>query len=290
MSAQNIELLAAYWTIAGDVYPCAPNEVSPFPLHERAEAASRAGWSGIGLIVDDLRHSVQKYGVAGVRKILEDTGMKYFELEILVDWYRTGDLRAVSDRNRRDFIELGGQLGMRNLKIGASHLDDQPADLQLMAEEFGRLCDEVSQVGATVSLEFMPFSAIDTLKKARAIVETADRPNGGLMLDIWHVGRSGAAYSEMESIPSRFITGVELDDAKTEVVGTLFEDTRFQRQLCGEGNLNCPSFIESIQEAGFAVPYYGVELISESFRKLPLQEMAQRAFDTTIAQFSKATA
>jgi len=34
------ELLAAYWTLAGDVWPGAPSEVSPFPLEERAAAAA----------------------------------------------------------------------------------------------------------------------------------------------------------------------------------------------------------------------------------------------------------
>lgn len=212
--------------------------------------------------------------------------MKYFELEILVDWYRKDETRAISDRNRRDFIEVGSQLGMRNLKIGASHLDEATPNLELVAEEFGRLCDDVAQVGANVSLEFMPFSSISTLQQARTIVESANRPNGGLMLDIWHVARSGAPFSDIESIPARFITGVELDDANTQVVGTLFEDTRFQRQLCGEGDLDCPAFIDSIQKAGFAVPYYGVELISETFRKLPLEEMATRAYETTMAQFT----
>ncbi|MFP3740088.1 sugar phosphate isomerase/epimerase, partial [Burkholderia sp. SIMBA_019] len=83
MSTKEIELLAAYWTLAGDVYPCASTEISPFPLRDRAEAASQAGWRGLGLILDDAEHSVEKYGLSGVKKILEDTGMKYFELEIL---------------------------------------------------------------------------------------------------------------------------------------------------------------------------------------------------------------
>ena len=100
MSAKK-ELLAAYWTLAGDVYPCAPNEISPFPLRDRCEAASRAGWSGIGLILDDLEYSIGKYGVSGVKKILDDTGMKYFELEILMDWYFEGEARAKSDDCRR---------------------------------------------------------------------------------------------------------------------------------------------------------------------------------------------
>ena len=44
------ELLAAYWTLAGDVYPCAASEISPFPLRERCEAAMRAGWSGMAAV------------------------------------------------------------------------------------------------------------------------------------------------------------------------------------------------------------------------------------------------
>jgi sugar phosphate isomerase/epimerase len=124
MSTTNIELVAAYWTIAGDVYPCGPVEISPFPLRDRCEAASRAGWSGIGLILDDLEHSIGKYGLSGVKNILDDTGMKYFELEILMDWYLDGEARAKSDSFRRRVIELGGELGMRNLKIGANPFDE----------------------------------------------------------------------------------------------------------------------------------------------------------------------
>ena len=40
----NIELLAAYFTIAGDIYPLGPTEISPFPFGDRVEAAARAGY------------------------------------------------------------------------------------------------------------------------------------------------------------------------------------------------------------------------------------------------------
>ena len=30
-----IELLAAYFTIAGDIYPLGPTEISPFPFRDR---------------------------------------------------------------------------------------------------------------------------------------------------------------------------------------------------------------------------------------------------------------
>ncbi len=289
MSAPKIELLAAYWTLAGDVYPCATVEISPFSLRDRAEAASRAGWSGLGLILDDLEHNVAKYGLSGVKSILEDTGMKYFELEILLDWYRDDETRAKSDRDRRRFIELGAELGMRNLKIGANPFDDNPADFPRMTDEFAKLCEDVATANATVAIEFMPFSVIRNIGDALTIVEGANQSNGGLMVDHWHVARGGSPYSEVAGIPARFIKGVELDDVGAQIKGSLFDDSTFNRQLCGEGAADCRAFVAALAQAGCALPYYGVELISETHRKLPLDEMAKRAYDTTKAQFSSAS-
>lgn len=286
MSTKSKELLAAYWTLAGDVYPGAPTEISPYSLRDRAEAASRAGWRGVGLILDDLEHSVEQYGLSGVKKILEDTGMKYFELEILMDWYLDGEPRAKSDHFRRRVIELGAELGMRNLKIGANPFDESPADFPRMTDEFAKLCEDVATVGATVAIEFMPFSVIRNIGDALKIAVGANQPNGGLMVDHWHVARFGSPYSEVAGIPARFIKGVELDDVAAEVKGTLLDDSTFNRQLCGEGAADCRAFVEALDQAGCDLPYYGVELISEPFRKLPLEQMAKRAYDTTIAQFS----
>ena len=32
MTADNIDLIAAYFTLAGDVYPFGPTQISPFPF------------------------------------------------------------------------------------------------------------------------------------------------------------------------------------------------------------------------------------------------------------------
>ena len=38
MATENVELIAAYFTLAGDVYPFGPTQISPFPFRERVEA------------------------------------------------------------------------------------------------------------------------------------------------------------------------------------------------------------------------------------------------------------
>jgi len=55
MTGKNTKLLAAFWTIAGDTNPDDAEWISPDSLAVRAEAASNAGWKGIGLSLDDCR-------------------------------------------------------------------------------------------------------------------------------------------------------------------------------------------------------------------------------------------
>lgn len=289
MTTQKPELLAAYWTIAGDVYPGAPTEVSPYPLQARAAAAARAGYTGMGLVHADLVANTRTMGLAGIKRVLDDHGIRHVEVEFLGDWYQPASdpRRVASDQARRELLESAAVLGARNLKISPMLFDDNPPDVPLMRDEFARLCEEARGVGTNVLIEMMPFTNVKTIDQAMAIIAGADQPNGGILLDIWHVARGGMDYSEIAKIPARFLKGVELDDANREVVGTLFEDTRFQRQLCGQGSFNPPAFIAAVIAAGFDAPYYGIEIISESFRKQPLDVMAKTSFDTAIQQFEK---
>ncbi len=54
--------------------------------------------------------------------------------------------------------------------------------------------------------------------------------------------------------------------------------------IWGTGDL--PAFTDALEQAGCTLPDYGVELILGVRRKFPLDEMAKRAYATTIAQFS----
>lgn len=290
MSAKKMELLAAYWTLAGDVYPGAPTEVSPFSLEDRAKAAAKVGYTGMGLVHADLMHYKKTIGFSGIKKILADNGIRHVEVEFLGDWFLpTNDPRRIaSDQARKELIEAAAELGARNLKVSPALFEETPADVSALAEEFARLCDETSPTGASVLIEMMPFTNVKTIDTAMAIISTANKSNGGLLLDIWHLVRGGMDYSEIAKIPARFFKGIELDDADKDIVGTLFEDTRFSRRLCGEGSFDIPKFLQESHAAGFDAPYYGVEIINEAFRKQTLEVMAKSSYETAMSQVHKA--
>jgi len=285
---RTIELIASYWTIAGDVYPIAPNEISPFPFEQRVEVAARAGYRGLGLLHADLMVVSNRLGLSEMRRILDANGIHHVELEFLPDWYAQGRARAESDMVRKDLLEAAEALSARCIKIAPGieepSFDKVALDMPRMIESFAALSREAAKYGTSIALEIMPFSNIRTLSAALELVSTDPQPNGGLYLDIWHMARGGIDYSEVAKIPQQFIKAVELDDADRDVVGTLWDDTRFHRRLCGEGALDIPAFLKATREAGYRGPY-AVEIISREHRRLSLEEEAKRSFETTAAQY-----
>jgi sugar phosphate isomerase/epimerase len=283
-----IELLAAYWTLAGDVWPGAPSEVSPFPLEARAAAAAEAGWTGMGFVHEDLVATVARIGYPGIRGVLADNGIRHVEVEFLSDWDAEPGTaaRAASDRMRAELIEAAGELGARNLKASPHLFVEPPPDVARMRDAFARLCDEAQPAGANVIIEIMPFTDVRTIDDGLAIV--AGAPNGGLLLDIWHVERGGIPLADVAAMPPGRLLGVELDDAGPPE-GDLFDDTRFRRVAPGDGTFDVTGFLRAARAGGLAAPYYGVEIIGEAYRRQPLEVMARTSFDATIRAVRSAT-
>ena len=137
-----------------------------------------------------------------------------------------------------------------------------------------------AETGTIVSMEFMPFSTIATLAAGLDVVERADHPNAGLMVDLWHLQRSGATYDELAAVPLSRVTGVELSDAAAEQVGTGLEDTVLRRRLCGEGDFDIAGFVATMRAMGWDGPW-GLEILSETYRRRPLVEAVRDAYLTT---------
>jgi len=281
---RKIELLAGYWTIAGDCYAMGPSEVSPFPLKERVEAASAAGYTGLGLVHQDLVFNAKAMGYPAMKRLFDDHGIAHIEVEFLGDWFESGAKRETSGRIRKDLLEAAHALSARDIKC-AGEMGTEQCDISRMGDAFASVCEDAQKVGATIAMEILPMSNVRTLEAAKAIVERAGQPNGGLCLDIWHFMRGGIDFAKIKSLPATMINSVELDDAAAEPKGSLWEDTLFHRLYPGEGSFDCPTFIKAVEQAGFR-GVYGVEVINQAYRKLPLREQAERSFKGAMAQFA----
>lgn len=272
------DLLANGWTTAGDASPWRNDQRSPLSLRERVEAASAAGFKGFGLLYADLVEAERELGLAGIRSLFEDNGLVHLELEFLTDWWTDGPRRAASDAVRRNLLRAAEALGAHHIKIGPD-FEDKPWDLDVWAKEFATLAAQADGVGARLAIEFMLFSNIKSVHDALRLVEAAGHPAGGLVIDVWHTERAQTPPAELADIPGSRIVGVELSDADSRVVDTLLEDTLRHRRLCGEGSFDLPGIISALRTAGWSGPW-GVEILSDTYRALPVREATEAAYRT----------
>jgi len=275
------EFLATCWTTAGDAAPDQVDQRSPLSLRERAEAAGEAGFTGFGLLYADFVEAERAYGSAGVRSLFEDNGLTHIELELLTDWWTDGPRRTASDTLRDGLLRAAETLGARHLKI-APDVADEPWDFDVWAKEFAALAAQADGVGARLGIEFLPWSNLKTVHDGLRLVEAAGHPAGGLIIDVWHTERAHTPPADLARVPGSRIVGVELNDADSQVVGTLFEDTVHRRRLCGEGSFDLPGIVTALRTAGWRGPW-GVEILSDAHRVLPVREAAAAAYRTAAA-------
>ena len=276
-------MVATYFTLAGDVHPFAASTVSPIPFAIRAEAAGRAGYRGIGMGAQDVMYLMETLGAREIRTIAEASGMELIELEVLVDWYATGERRAESDRLRAALLDAAEELGAVHLKVGGD-LANGDWPIEGVIEDFAGLCDDAARAGTGICIELFPGSSIANLETGTAIVAGAGRRNGGLLLDIWHMVRGGIDFADIAKMDPAHILHVEIDDADTLQRGSIIDDTIDRRRLCGEGELPLPAFLQAIADTGYSGAW-GVEILSVEQRARTPEEAARRSFDTARRYF-----
>ena len=282
---KSIELIASYWTIAGGAVPHSGPEYSAWDFKDRVEAIARAGFKGLGWWHADLEHTLEKYSYQEIKQILADNGMKYLELEFIIDWFSAGENRKASDQRRKLLMEAAEKLGARHIKIG--NFFDQPCPMNKLVEEFSTICKEAARRGTNIVFELIPWVTPGTLNDALTMVRTADAPNGGLILDLWHLHSLKIPNSEVEKIPLQYVKGVELNDGPAVLAndGTWVDKTVNHRQLCGKGVFDIKGFIRAIDKLGYTGPI-GLEVLNKDMRdNWSLEDTVTRSFATTIAQF-----
>jgi sugar phosphate isomerase/epimerase len=283
-------MIATCWTSAGNVAPLAlPDERSPFDVLERVDAVAATGWGGLGLAQDDLRVVQQTVGFEALRERIHGAGLVHTEVELLTDWWETGPARAASDTVRSLLLDAAEALGAAHIKVGTSFSQALPS-VQPLVQPLRDLTTEAAARGTRVAVEPMPFSMVSTVPMAAELVRAVGHPSCGVLVDSWHVFRAGTSLDELtKCLTPDIVFGVELDDADSDAVGSLFEDTVNNRRLCGEGSFDLAGLVRTMRDIGYHGGW-GVEIISHEHRQLPLEDALRRALQTGRATVEAALA
>ena len=279
-----VELLGSYWTFSGSAIPHSDREYSSFEFRDRVEAMARAGFTGMGIWHADLAHTLEKRSLKEMKQILDDNGIRHVELEFLTDWFVTGEPRKQSDKTRAMLLEAAAALSARHIKVG--DFDGKTTPMPVLIESFAGLCADAAKAGTRVVFEVMPVAMIKTLAETLTMLQGANAPNGGVILDTWHVFKLRMPFDEIARIPKRFLLAVELNDGYMNPLNgmSIEEETTGHRLFPGEGEFNLKGFLAALTRTGFDGPY-GVEVLNLDLRTWPLNKAVEHAYGTAMKLF-----
>jgi sugar phosphate isomerase/epimerase len=188
---------------------------------------------------------------------------KYDVTKISHDW--DGFRRMAADLGCRSFTALG--------TFRAGSMDDGE-----IIDCFGSLCRLAALEELRVDLEFAPLWGLASLEQAWDIVRAVSADNSGIMFDVWHFRRSGSAEAMLESIPGRWITGVQLNDGPAQLPPGrhIVQDCLQHRLPPGEGEFRVRDVVAILREIK-GLNNVGPEIFSASFDALTGEEIAARA-------------
>lgn len=156
--------------------------------------------------------------------------------------------------------------------------------MQEAAKAVADRCDQLAEHGLSAMIEFCAGTLAGDLERARAIVDLADRPNLGLLVDTWHVHFGAAQLSELATTPPHLFLGLQLNDGPADRPPDYAHATRYRRMPPGEGAADLVGIIGAMRSAGASCP-----VTVEVFNQDLLEQMGVRRWAEMLATSARQT-
>ena len=215
------------------------------PPAKLVEVARACGYDQVGLRLLAATPGGTAYPLMDDRRQLKETkariaatGIKVADLEVVA--FRQDTVVA----SLEPFLEAGRELGARHTLVAA-----YDPDLERFTDRFAEYCALAERFGLTADLEFMPWTFVPDLPMASRIVEKAQSPAAGVLVDALHFDRSGSRIEDLGKVPLHRLHYWQICDAPAERPATMEEmihAAREERMFPGEGGIDLVSLAKAM--------------------------------------------
>lgn len=256
-------------------------------LPDKLEAAAAVGFDGVEIMEADLL--TYDGSTADVRRICERLGLKidlyqpFRDFEAMPEPQRSRNM----DRAERKFDvmqALGTDLTLVCSNTQAAAIDDDAraaADLREMAERAARR-------GLRIGFEALSWARnVRLWGHAWRIVQMADHPALGLIVDSFHTLSLGDDPSGIARVPGGKLFFVQMADAPKLSMDVLNWSRHF-RNFPGQGDLDVTGFLRAVLASGYRGPL-SLEVFNDDFRAAPARLVARDGLRSLILNEAEAS-
>ncbi len=201
------------------------------------EVAARTGYDTVGLRLIGGTESTPAYALMDDKPLMRATkaAMSATGIGVLdIEFVRITPETDVS--SLEPFAAAGAELGAKYMIASA-----YDPDLSRFTDRLAAVSDLASRYGLRAVLEFFPWTVVPDLGAAATIVEAADRPKLGILVDTLHFNRSASTFDQLDRISPSRLPFVHVADAPVQASYTteeLMHAGRVERLAPGEGGID----------------------------------------------------
>jgi 2-keto-myo-inositol isomerase len=249
------------------------------PLPDVLRAARNAGWDAIELRRIDFTRCFEKgLSNAQVLELVRASGLKVAcigtEYGLI---FARGDERARLLKVLEETCANAAALGCDLVMIAPGQ--NPPSTLREAAANFRAGGEIAGQHGIRFALEFnSAHDVINRLEVGREIVALAAHPNCGLLIDAYHLERSGGNGRRFDAFPGEEIYAFQYSDVPAGPPPAVKRPT--DRLPPGKGKIRWHEIFSLLKEKGYQ-GYLSYEAPNPEYWSRPPEEVAREALDAT---------
>jgi 4-hydroxyphenylpyruvate dioxygenase len=233
-------------------------------LPEKIKAAGAAGFDGVELFENDLL--AFDGSPRDVRHMAADVGLAIDLYQPFRDFEGTPDdvFRRNLDRAERKF-DVMQALGAPMLLVCSNVSPNAVDDEALAAAQLYKLASRAAKRGLRIGYEALAWGArVNRVGEAWRIVEKADHPHLGVVLDSFHILARGDDARAFAAIPAEKLAFIQLADAPKMSLDVLNWSRRF-RNFPGQGDFDLAAFVKGALDIGYTGAL-SLEVFNDEFR------------------------
>jgi sugar phosphate isomerase/epimerase len=239
------------------------------PLERVLAAAAGAGFRGVALDWFTLREA-ERAGTC-----LHDVANRVRDLGLVVTDLSAMGLGQDARTDERVSASMAQRCAVLGIPLCALVLSVPPSPS--MDDRVSRVAEVFAAGGVRLALEFVPYTAVRTLAEARAVCERVGYGRCGVLVDTWHLARSGGTPADLADLGSHEIACVQLADAAPEAADDLADESRRSRLLPDDGVVDFPAVAAALTNAGYDGPL-GTEVLDRRLAGQPPEAVADACF------------
>ena len=236
-------------------------------LMEKLNAIAAAGFDGVEIFENDLLYF--DGSPRDVKRIAADLGLSILLFQPFRDFEAAPRARMAKNFDRAELkFDVMEQLGADLMLVCSNTAPDAIDDDAVAAEDLRALGERAARRGLRIGYEALAWGRnVNTFTRAWKLVQGADHPAVGLVVDSFHTFAIADDDAPIAQIPGERIFFAQLADAPLMRLDPLSWSRHF-RCFPGQGAFPVTRFTKNLLASGYGGPI-SLEIFNDEFRSAP---------------------